>query len=234
MRLHSLFARRPSPAFVMASVALFLSLGGVGYAAFRVPNNSVGGRAILPLAVGFRKIQFNAVGIRRINPNQVQARVNGICGAGSSIASIDIHGNTQCTPTAPKEFGASGSVAVGATATSIASLTLPAGSTYLVYANPQVSIGKTTANAQVAVDCTLSLSPGDSSTTQTRSVTFQPDTASAQRATVSLMLPAPVAGNGSSASVACTTSTSGATPAPPAPTVTAATAINAVQTASNS
>jgi hypothetical protein len=31
--LHSLLHRRPSPAIVISSVALFMSLGGVGYAA---------------------------------------------------------------------------------------------------------------------------------------------------------------------------------------------------------
>lgn len=34
-------ARRPSPAFVIAIVALFFALGGTGYAVSRLPNNSV-------------------------------------------------------------------------------------------------------------------------------------------------------------------------------------------------
>lgn len=33
---------RPSPALVVASLALFVSLGGVGYAAIKIPANSVG------------------------------------------------------------------------------------------------------------------------------------------------------------------------------------------------
>jgi hypothetical protein len=227
--------RRPSAAMIIALVALFASLGGVGYAAISLPRNSVGtdqirntavhGSKINVLAVGFRKIQFGAVGIRRINTNQVQARVNGTCAANSAMTAIDNHGNASCAPTAPKEFGTSSAspVPVTTTSTAIASKALPGGSSYLVLANPQIDVSGAT--SPVRVDCTLALTPGDASTTTTRSVTVEGT--GHRLASIPLMVPAPAVANGSTAAVNCTRSAGGT------PTVTVATAINAVQTASN-
>ena len=39
--------RKPSPAMVVACIALFVALGGVGYAAFNLPDNSVRSRNIV-------------------------------------------------------------------------------------------------------------------------------------------------------------------------------------------
>jgi hypothetical protein len=109
MHVRSLFRRRPSAPIVISLAALFLSLGGVGYAAVSLPSNSVGTRQIRneavtykkirPNAVGavrlanggvinsklannsvsFQKIQPGAVGHVRANLSQLQARVNGTC-----------------------------------------------------------------------------------------------------------------------------------------------------------
>ncbi len=236
-----LFSRRPSAALIVASAALFLSLGGVGYAAISLPRNSVGtnqirndavrGSKINVLAVGYRKIQFGAVGIRRINTNQVQARVNGTCAANSAMTAIDNQGNATCSATAPKEFGASSPspVSVTTAATAIASKPLPGGSSYLVLANPQVDVSGAATGSQVEVDCTLSLSPGDTSTTQTRSVTIPAGTGH-QFASMSLAVPAPSLANGATASVSCVRSS---TATPTTLAVNVSTAINALQTASN-
>jgi hypothetical protein len=40
--MRTLISRRPSPALIVATAALFLTLGGTGYAAFTVSKNSVG------------------------------------------------------------------------------------------------------------------------------------------------------------------------------------------------
>ena len=234
MKKHLPF-RRPSAAMIIASLALFASLAGVGYAAVSLPPNSVGtaqlrnnavhGSKINVLAVGYRKIQFGAVGIRRINTGQVQARVNGTCAPNSAMTAIDNHGNASCAPTAPKEFGASSTAPTPVTtaSTAIASKALPGGSSYLVLANPQIDVSGATGS--VRVDCTLALTPGDASTTTTRSVTVQG--IGHQLASIPLMVPAPAVANGSTAAVSCLR-TGGGTP-----TVTVATAINALQTASN-
>jgi hypothetical protein len=234
--------RRPSASLIVASAALFLSLGGVGYAAISLPRNSVGtnqirnnavhGSKINVLAVGYRKIQFGAVGIRRINTNQVQARVNGTCAANSAMTAIDNQGNATCSATAPKEFGTTSSspTAVGTTGTVVTTKALPGGTSYLVFANPQVDVSGAATGSQTQVDCTLSMSPGDPSTTQTRSVTI-PAGAGHQFASMSLEVPAPSVANGSTAGVSCVRSTTGTTPTTLA--VNVSTAINALQTASN-
>jgi hypothetical protein len=53
--------RRPSPALVIALFALFIALGGTGYAALHLPKNSVGSRQIKNNAVTSSKIKNNAV-----------------------------------------------------------------------------------------------------------------------------------------------------------------------------
>lgn len=53
--------RRPSPALVIALLALFIALGGTGYAALHLPRNSVGGSQIKKNAITTSKIKNNAV-----------------------------------------------------------------------------------------------------------------------------------------------------------------------------
>jgi hypothetical protein len=45
--VHRIAGRRPSPATVISLVALFVALGGTGYAAFAVPRNSVGSAQVV-------------------------------------------------------------------------------------------------------------------------------------------------------------------------------------------
>jgi hypothetical protein len=52
---------RPSPALVLAFVALFVALGGTGYAALTLPKNSVGSKQIKRGAVKTLEIANNAV-----------------------------------------------------------------------------------------------------------------------------------------------------------------------------
>jgi hypothetical protein len=57
-----LFMRRPSPALVIACIALGAALGGTGYATvLQVPRNSVGAAQLKTAAVTNKKIAANAV-----------------------------------------------------------------------------------------------------------------------------------------------------------------------------
>jgi hypothetical protein len=56
LRLH-----RPSPALALSVIALFVALGGTGYAAIVLPANSVGKKQIKRNAVTAAKIKRNAV-----------------------------------------------------------------------------------------------------------------------------------------------------------------------------
>lgn len=80
--------RRPSPAMAVATTALFLALGGTGYAAFSLPKNSVGTKQLKTGAVTTKKIKNRAVTAAKINatgltvPNALQA--NNALTAGSA------------------------------------------------------------------------------------------------------------------------------------------------------
>jgi hypothetical protein len=53
--------QRPSPAMVVAVIALLVALGGTGYAAFKLPNNSVGAKQIKKNAVTSIKVKNHSL-----------------------------------------------------------------------------------------------------------------------------------------------------------------------------
>ena len=62
---------RPSPALVVACIALFVALSGFGYAAIKLPRNSVGTKQLKNSAVTGKKIAKRAVSGAKIAPNAV-------------------------------------------------------------------------------------------------------------------------------------------------------------------
>ena len=86
LRLKSLVRRRPSAPLIVSFAALFVALGGVGYAATQLPPNSVGSAQLQNGSVGNWKLKFNSVGTRKIingavggqqvNASQVQLRLS--------------------------------------------------------------------------------------------------------------------------------------------------------------
>ncbi len=52
--------RRPSPALIIATIALLIAMGGTGYAAFKLPTNSVGTKRLKNGAVTTKKLNKNA------------------------------------------------------------------------------------------------------------------------------------------------------------------------------
>lgn len=216
-------------------VALFVSLGGVGYAATQLPSNSVGpaqlksnavtNSKIRDSAVTYKKIEPGSVGTVRANTNQLQARVQGTCSSGQGIGAIDSTGKVTCNAALPAEFGTTNnSAAVTGSATSVTSVNLPAGASYLALANPTATVTSGAAPQRVNVSCTLTVG----SNTQTRSATVT--TTGTAGDTTSQSIPLQVAGPTGTSSVSCV-----ATPVTGTlPTTSVTSAINAVQTASNS
>jgi hypothetical protein len=243
LRFSSLARRRPSASLIVSFVALFVALGGVGYAATQLPKNSVGNAQLQngsvgnwklkSNAVGGRKIINGAVGAKQVNSTQVQLRVGTPCSTGA-VKAIGLSGTVTCTPTLPNEVGTSGAaVTLGAGSTQVATESLPAGSSYLVLAYPHAVIGGTAGVTQrVEVDCTLSVPPGtgSSSTTKSLAVELAPGTNS-QAGTIPLVLPVASSTSAQAATVSCTDS---ATPNTPAPSVAVDSTLNAIQTATNS
>lgn len=65
--------RRFNPALVVAILALIVSLGGVSYAAIKIPKNSVGTKQLKRNAVSAPKLKRNAVTAPKIRRNAVTA-----------------------------------------------------------------------------------------------------------------------------------------------------------------
>jgi hypothetical protein len=215
-------------------VALFMSLGGVGYAATQLPNNSVGAAQlknnavtnskIKDSAVTFKKIEPGAVGTVRANTNQLQARVKGTCGSGQGIGAVDSTGKVTCNTALPAEFGTTNnSATITGAATSVTSVNLPAGASYLALANPTATVTGSGSSQRVSVSCTLAVG----SNTQTRSATI---VTGVSTGTTSASIPLQVAGPAGTSSVSCLATPDSGT----LPTTSVTSAINAVQTASNS
>jgi hypothetical protein len=242
LRFSSLVRRRPSASLIVSFVALFVALGGVGYAATQLPagsvgnaqlrNGSVGNWKLKSGAVGGRKIINGAVGAPQVNSTQVQLRVGTPCSTGA-IKAVGLSGTVICTPTLPGEVGTTATaVALGASSTQVATESLPSGSSYLVLAYPHAVIGGTAGGTQrVEVDCTLAVPPGTGTSSTTKSLAVELGSSSTTLAgTIPLVLPVASSTSAQAATVSCTDS---ATPGTPAPTVMVDSTINAIQTAAN-
>jgi hypothetical protein len=221
-------------------VALFMSVGGVGYAATMLPANSVGTYQIRDNAVTYQKIEPGSIGSRRLaregvtytkihpsavgkvraNLDQLQARLAASCGAGTAVGGVDRNGKVTCNPAIPAHTAiASASADVGATSANVVSGTLPTGSSYLAFANPTITVphGGT---GSVTVTCTLALGTAS----QTRSQTVATNAADDQTITIPLQQ----AGAAGPASVACSDAVSSGGAAPAG--IRATSSIDAIQT----
>jgi hypothetical protein len=251
--------RRPSAAMGVAVVALFLAIGGVGYAATSIPNNSisnamlknnsvsntklrnnsVGNIKLRANSVSYQKIAPGSVGTARIDQKEVQESINGTCNSGTAITAIAEKGTVTCAPTLPAEsdsgVGASTSLTSSTVPATVATYGLAAGSSYLVQSDPYVTVvGDGTNLAQsVTVSCTLAAGTGAAST-QTRSATLNVTAAessagTALYASIPLTVTEPSSTASTVAAVTCTQTPS--TGATPA--VHAQSTVYALQTASN-
>ena len=202
MRKNFLPSRRPSGAMLVALTALFVSMGGVGYAASTLPVNSVGTAQLQHSSVVHSKLRFNSVsfqdiqpasiGLRRADLNQLQERVGQTCSAGNAIGAIANNGTVTCNAARPAEYGTTATVTVPTALTQVAKETLPGGSQYLALANPAVTNASKTAPEEVR--CSLTVGPNK----QTASATI-PSGGSES-------IPLQVAGPAGTASVSCSSS----------------------------
>lgn len=221
MRLRSFCDRRPSAAVVISLVALFVSLGGVGYAAVSIPDHSVGTSQLKNEAVSYKKIVPGAVGRVRANLSQLQARVNGTCDLYSGIGSINSDGKVSCNPSLPPQAGVVNTVSVPSTLTQVDNLLLQRAGSYLAWANPTATVTGNGTAQRVTVSCTLTVG----SSTQTRSATIDTGTSTT---TSSASIPLQLAGSSGNSGVSCSSSSS----ATPAASVSVTSALNTIQTAS--
>ena len=69
--------RRPSPALVISIVALLVAMGGTGYAAFKLPKNSVGSKQIKSNAVTSSKVKNRSLLSADFKAGQIPAGAPG-------------------------------------------------------------------------------------------------------------------------------------------------------------
>jgi hypothetical protein len=72
--MHRRLHRRPSPAIVIALIALFVALSGSAYAALRLPRNSVGAAQLRRGAVTKAKLRANAVTSSKVKDHSLRAK----------------------------------------------------------------------------------------------------------------------------------------------------------------
>ncbi len=78
--MRRLVTRRPSPALVIAVIALFVAMGGTGYAALKLPKNSVGSRQIKTGAVGTSEVKNGSLRLKDFGKGQIPAGARGATG----------------------------------------------------------------------------------------------------------------------------------------------------------
>jgi hypothetical protein len=106
--------RRPSPALVISLIALFVALGGTGYAALRLPKNSVGTKQLKKNAVTGSKIKKNAVTSSKVKDHSLTgADIN--LGALGTVPSATNAGHATTADSAANATGLAGPLASGQT-----------------------------------------------------------------------------------------------------------------------
>jgi hypothetical protein len=71
--MYRVLAHRPSPAMVVALLALFSSLGGSAFAALNLPTNSVGSKQLRNDSVTGAKLHSGAVNASKVEAHSLQA-----------------------------------------------------------------------------------------------------------------------------------------------------------------
>jgi hypothetical protein len=134
VQMRKLSARRPSPALVISMVALFVAMGGTGYAALKLPKNSVGSKQIRTGAVGSSEVKNGSLTKKDFRAGQIPAGPRGLAGPAGTNGINGHDGGTG--PRGPSDawVSISGGPHDGSNS---ASVTVPAGD-YVAAASGQV------------------------------------------------------------------------------------------------
>lgn len=76
----ALMRRRPSPSMVVALIALFVAFGGTGYAALKLPADSVGTKQLRKSAVTGAKVKDFSLFTNDFAPGQIPRGPQGPAG----------------------------------------------------------------------------------------------------------------------------------------------------------
>jgi len=104
-RMSRLIKHKPSPALVVATVALFVALGGTGYAVTALPRNSVGSPQVVNGSL--QSVDLSTRAIRALKGNRGSQGQAGMTGPPGSTGPIGAQGATGVTGSSGPQ-GASG------------------------------------------------------------------------------------------------------------------------------
>jgi hypothetical protein len=124
--MRRLLSCRPSPAMVVACIALMVALGGTGYAAIKLPRNSVGNKQLRANAVTSGKVRNGSLTPKDFTPNALKRGPRGPQGpkGDSAPGAIPRVGFASRDPVT----GNGAAVPVGGTAVDLVALSGAAGS----------------------------------------------------------------------------------------------------------
>ncbi|MGI9183516.1 MAG: hypothetical protein ACR2GZ_00905 [Solirubrobacteraceae bacterium] len=148
---------------LVSTIALFISLGGAGYAASWLPAGSVNSAALQNDSVRYRKDRARRGGESPRQPRSAPSPRKREMRGRQCHWRRRLGRQADLQPRAPGGVQDHRTATVPGPATSVASLTLPAGSSYLAFANLTVTV-KSTSAEDVNVTCSLTLGAN----TQTR------------------------------------------------------------------
>ena len=155
--MRKLRVRRPSPALAISMVALFVAMGGTGYAAIRLSRNSVGSRQIKTNAVRSEEVKDGALKLKDFGSDQIPAGPRGPAGADGTNGVNGTNGDDG----QPGARGPSDAYLANTSGTqndsSTVSVTVPAGD-YVAAASGQVLYFRNDSiypNAEAEVNCGL-------------------------------------------------------------------------------
>ena len=161
---------RPTPALVVACVALAVALGGVSYAATVLPRNSVGTLQLKPNSVNSSKVVNGSLLRADFRAGQVPAGPAGTAGPAGPAGAAGAAG--PAGPAGPSNaFSkfANGPIVVPAAAATLTSLSIPSAGKYVVFAKAYF----VTTAAAGTITCTLEAG-GDSDKSQTYALVGDP------------------------------------------------------------
>lgn len=125
--MHRILRHRPSPAMVVACIALIVALGGTSYAALNLPRNSVGTKQLRPNAVTSGKVRNGSLTSKDFRRSSLPRGPRGPAGPKGDSAPGAIPRVAFASRDPYKPGGSGKAIAVGAGPVDVIGLDTPAG-----------------------------------------------------------------------------------------------------------
>jgi hypothetical protein len=150
--MRRLLSNRPSPAMVVACIALIVALGGTSYAALKLPRNSVGNKQLRPSAVTSGKVRNGSLTAKDFRSSALKRGPRGPQGPKGDSAPGAVP-RVAFASRDPVAAGA-GSIGVGAAPADLLGLRVPTGTSGYTASSGPVAVNgpsRLIANAQAVI-----------------------------------------------------------------------------------